>query len=95
LGLRGAWQAVVFTAVARAQQRADELGTLSVVPHGPVVPGAGVAEHEVVRAEDVAVGPHAHGVHGVQLQVHEHDTWHKATTRHLVVVDARALQLQG
>jgi hypothetical protein len=48
LGLRGAWQAVVFTAVARAQQRADELGTLSVVPHGPVVPGAGVAEHEVV-----------------------------------------------
>ena len=34
----------------------DELGALGVVPLGPVVAGAALPEHEVVRSEDGAVG---------------------------------------
>jgi hypothetical protein len=45
----------------------DELGSLGVVALGPVVPGPGLAEDEVVGAEDVAVGTGAHGVHGAGL----------------------------
>jgi hypothetical protein len=72
----------------------DELGALSVVPLGPVVACAGLAKHEVVRAEDLAVGPCAHGVHGAGLQVHENGSRHEAAARRLVVVDVHALQLQ-
>ena len=45
--------------------------TLSVVSLGPVVPGSGLAEHEVVRPEDLAEGPGPDGVHGAGLQVHQ------------------------
>ena len=49
----------------------DELRTLGVVALGPVVTGSGLAEHEVVRAEELAEGAGADGVHGSRLEVHE------------------------
>ena len=45
--------------------------TLGVVTLGPVVPGPGLAEHEVVRPEDLAEGAGPDGVHGAGLQVHQ------------------------
>mmetsp|Transcript_12795 Transcript_12795/g.38583 ORF Transcript_12795/g.38583 Transcript_12795/m.38583 type:complete len:322 (-) Transcript_12795:358-1323(-) len=42
------------------QHRVDQLRTLGVVALGPVVAGAGLAEHEVVRPEDLPVRPAAH-----------------------------------
>ena len=38
---------------------------------GPVVPGPGLTEHEVVRPEDLAEGAGPDGVHGAGLQVHQ------------------------
>jgi hypothetical protein len=72
----------------------DELGALGVVPLGPVVPGAGLAEDEVVRAEDLAVRAGAHGVHGPRLEVHEHGARDEAAAAGLVVVDVDALELE-
>ena len=53
------------------EDRVDELGALGVVALGPVVTGAGLAEDEVVRAEKLAEGAGADGVHGARLEVHE------------------------
>ncbi len=52
----------------------NELGTLSVVTLGPVVAGAGLAEDEVVRAEELAEGTSADGIHGTGLQVDQDGT---------------------
>ena len=38
---------------------------------GPVVPGSGLTEHEVVRPEDLPEGAGPDGVHGAGLQVHQ------------------------
>ena len=46
--------------------------TLSVVAHGPIVPRPGLAEHEVVRPEEVAHGAGPDGVHRAGLQVYQH-----------------------
>ena len=54
------------------EDRVDELGALGVVALGPVVAGAGLAEDEVVRAEELAEGARAHRVPGAGLEVHEH-----------------------
>merc|ERR1712100_418024 len=75
------------------QDGVDELGALSVVALGPVVAGAGLAENEVVWAEDLAVGAGADGVHGTGLQVHEDSAGHVAAAGSLVVVHVDALQL--
>jgi hypothetical protein len=56
----------------------DELRALGVVTLGPVVAGAGLAEHEVVGAEDLAEGAGADGVHGAGLEVHQHGAGHVA-----------------
>jgi len=72
----------------------DELGSLGVVALGPVVACSGLAEDEVVGAEDVAVGPRADGVHGAGLQVHEDGAGHEAAAGGLVVVDVDALELE-
>jgi len=72
----------------------DELGALGVVALGPVVAGAGLAEDEVVGAEDLAVGAGAHGVHGAGLEVHEHGARDVPATAGLVVVDVDALELE-
>jgi hypothetical protein len=72
----------------------DELGALSVVALGPVVASAGLAEDEIVEAEDLAEGTRAHGVHGAGLEVHEDGARDKAATAGLVVVDVDALELE-
>ena len=53
------------------QHRVDELGTLGVVALGPVVAGTSLPEDKVVRAEDLAIGARADGVHGTRLQIHQ------------------------
>ena len=72
----------------------DELSALGVVPLGPVVPGPGLAEDEVVGAEDLAVGARAHGVHGARLEVHEHGARDEPPAAGLIVVDVDALELE-
>jgi hypothetical protein len=72
----------------------DELGALGVVALGPVVAGAGLAEDEIVGAEDLAEGARAHGVHGAGLEVHEDGARDEAAAAGLVVVDVDALQLE-
>jgi hypothetical protein len=69
----------------------DELG---VVALGPVVAGAGLAEDEIVGAEDLAEGARAHGVHGAWLEVHEDGARDEAAAAGLVVVDVDALELE-
>ena len=72
----------------------DELGALGVVALGPVVARARLAEDEVVRAEELAEGAGADGVHGAGLEVHEDGARHVAAARRLVVVDVDALELE-
>ena len=61
---------------------------------GSVVTGAGLAEDEVIRAEDLAEGAGADGVHGPGLEVHEDGAGHVAAAGGLVEVDVDALQLE-
>ena len=72
----------------------DELGALGVVALGPVVAGAGLAEDEVVGAEDLAEGAGADGVHGAGLEVHQDGAGDVAAAGGLVVVHVDALELQ-
>jgi hypothetical protein len=72
----------------------DELGTLGVVALGPVVTGTGLSEDEVIRAEDLAEGAGADGVHGAGLQVHQDGAGHVAAAGGLVVVHVDTLQLE-
>jgi len=72
----------------------NELSTLSVVTLGPVVTSSGLAEDEVVGAEDLTVRSRADRVHGTGLQIHEDGAGHIASTRSFVVVDVDALELE-
>ena len=69
----------------------DELGTLGVVTLGPVVTGAGLAEDEVVWAEDLAEGTGADGVHGTGLEIDQDGAWDVLAASGLVIVDVDAL----
>jgi len=72
----------------------NELGTLGVVALGPVVAGSGLAEHEVVGAEDLTVGAGANGVHGAGLEIHQDGAGNIASTSGFVEVNVDALQLK-
>ena len=61
---------------------------------GPVVAGPGLAEHEVVRPEDLAERSRPDAVHGAGLQVHQHGPRHVLPPAGLVVVDVDPLQLE-
>merc|ERR1719390_182319 len=76
------------------QHRVDELRTLGVVALRPVVASTGLAEDEVVRAEELTERAGAHGVHGTRLEVHEDRTRHVAAAGGFVVVHVDALELQ-
>ena len=76
------------------EDRVDELGAFGVMAFGPVVSGSGLAEDEVVGAEELAERPGAHGVHCPRLQVHEDGARDVAPARRLVVVDVDPLQLE-
>ena len=60
------------TAGRRQRTHGHVTHTLPLPHFGPVVAGAGLAEHKVVGAEDLAVRPSAHSVHGAGLQVEQH-----------------------
>ena len=45
-----------------------------------------LAEYEVVRAEELAEGASAHGVHGARLEVHQDGAGHVAAAGGLAVV---------
>ena len=74
--------------------RLTNLSALGVVALGPVVAGARLAEDEVVRAEDLAEGARADGVHGARLEVHQDVAGHVAAAGRLVVVHVDALELE-
>ena len=76
------------------EDRVDELGAFGVMAFGPVVTGAGLAEDEVVGAEDLAIGTGADAVHGARLQVHEDCPRDIAPAAGFVEVDIDALELQ-
>lgn len=76
------------------EHRVDQLSSFGVVTLGPVVPGTGLAEHEVVRPEDLPVRSRSDAVHGPRLQIHEHGARHEPSTARLVVVDIDPLELQ-
>ena len=61
---------------------------------GPVVPGSGLAEHEVVRPEDLPEGAGPDGVHGAGLQVHQDGPGDVLPAAGLVVVHVDPLQLE-
>ncbi|CAA7403382.1 unnamed protein product [Spirodela intermedia] len=50
----------------------NELRPLGIMTLGPVVPGPGLPEDEVIRSEDLTVRPRSDAVHGPWLQVHQH-----------------------
>mgnify|MGYP003957588509 CR=1 FL=1 len=79
---------------ADVEDGVDELSTFSVVTLGPVVASTGLSEDEVVRAEDLAVGTSANGVHGAGLQVHEDGAGNVASTSGFVEVDVDAFELE-
>ena len=58
------------------EDRVDELGALGVVALGPVISGARLAENEVVRPEELAVGAGTHRVHRARLEVQQNCTGH-------------------
>lgn len=68
--------AVLGLLADHVQHGVHELGALRVVSLGPVVTGAALAEHEVVRTEQLAEPSGADGVHGARLQVEEDGTRH-------------------
>lgn len=76
------------------EHRVDELGALGVVALGPVVSGAGLAEHEVVGSEDLAVRAGSDAVHGSGLEIHEDSARDEAAAARFVVVDIDALELE-
>ncbi|KAL0926367.1 hypothetical protein M5K25_002589 [Dendrobium thyrsiflorum] len=61
---------------------------------GPIVSRARLPEHEIVRAEDLAIRPRPHAVHGSRLQIHQNRPRNESSTGRLVVVDVNPLQLQ-
>lgn len=70
----------------------DELSPLRVMALGPVIPGAGLPENEVVGAEDLAVGAGSDRIHGARLKIHEDGAGDVPPLRRLVEVDIEALQ---
>lgn len=72
----------------------DEFGPFRIVALGPVVAGTVLAEHKVVGAEDLAVGPGAEAVHRAGLQVHEHGAGDVPSPARLVVIDVHTLELE-
>jgi hypothetical protein len=52
----------------------DQLSTLSVMALGPVVSGTGLAEDEVVGAEQLSERSSADRVHGSRLQIDQDGT---------------------
>lgn len=81
--VQGYLQAVAVLALLahHVKHIVDQLGTLCVVTLGPVVAGARLAEHKVVRTEELPVGARAHRLHGAWLQIKQDGAWHILSSR--------------
>jgi len=62
------------------EHRVNQLGALRVVTLGPVVAGAALTEHEVVRPKDLTERTRPDGVHGARLEVNQDRTWNVLAT---------------
>ena len=76
------------------EDRVDQLSTLGVVSLCPVVTSSGLAENEVIRAEELTKRSSTDGIHGTRLQVHQDCTRNVSSTSGLVEVNADSLQLK-
>jgi hypothetical protein len=63
--------AALSLAADNVEDLVDELSTLGVVTLGPVVASTGLAEDEVVGAEELAERTGADGIHGTRLEIDE------------------------
>lgn len=61
---------------------------------GPVVPGPGLAEDEVIGPENLAERAGSERVHGPGLQIHKHGSWDVPAAAGLVVININALELE-
>ena len=72
----------------------DQVKTVRQVSTGIVVTGTGLAEHEVLRAEQLAEGAGADAVHRTRLKINQDCTGDVTATSCLVVVHVDVLDLQ-
>ena len=72
----------------------DDLGALRVVPLGPAVASAVLAEDHVVRAEKLAYRGRSDGVNDTGFEVNQDGAGDIATASGLIVVDVGSFQLQ-
>ncbi len=72
----------------------NKLSTLGVVALGPVIAGPRLSKDEVVRAEQLAEGAGANGVHGAGLQIDKDGAGNVLSAGGLVEVNVDALQLE-
>ena len=61
---------------------------------GPVIPGAGLTEDEVIRPENLTERAGSDRVHGAGLKIHEDGAWDVPAAAGLVVIDVDALELE-
>jgi hypothetical protein len=76
------------------EDRIDELSAFSVMAFSPVVSSARLAENEVVRPEDLAVGTRSNTVHGTRLKIHENSARYIPPTACFIVVHVNPFKLQ-
>ena len=73
----------------------DQLGAFGIMTFGPIVTGAGLAEDEVVGAEDLAVGARSDAVHGSRFEIHKHGSGNVPSARGLVVIHIDPFELDA
>nr|ACU21618.1 unknown [Glycine max] len=86
-----------FSASLRTTSRTESISSalFGVMTFGPIVTGAGLAEDEVVRAEDLAVGARSDAVHGSRFEIHKHGSRNVPSARGLIVIDIDPLELDA
>ena len=72
----------------------DQLRALSIMTLGPIVARTGLAEDEVIRAKDLAVGARSDAVHGARFEIHEHGPWDVSSAGSFIEVDVDPLELE-
>ena len=76
------------------KNRVNQLSSFGVVSFCPVVSGSGLAEHEVVRTEELAEWSGTDRIHRAGLQVHQDSTRNVSSTSCLIEVNTDSLQLK-
>jgi len=76
------------------QDRVDQFSTFSVMTLGPVVTGTTLAEHKVIRSEELTIGSSSNRVHGSRFQVHQHSSGDITASSGFIEIDIDPFQLQ-